>query len=970
MRNGKILLKVSLALLFLASVFFFVSAASAQENDYSIVEQQITTSGKATNPDIYGNKIVYVTASADNYPQGIYVHDVSTGREDKISDDVTSMVAICDDMVAWAHVVNSYQGYNDICIRYISNGDIVQITTDNMSSWPDIYGGKIVYSNGTHPWIYLYDISSGEKIELADYGNIPSIYGDKVAYQSNYNAYLCDIIDRQPQQLSSDGHTNYVKIYGDKVVLEKSAVPAIVMYDINTGETLPIADQGQQVDIDGDRIVWNNNGNIYMFSNSDGQTVQITASGHASEPAIYGDKIVWTDSRAGPGIVDIYMATVTAVSELTPTKKVAVVLAKFSDSGIIYSPDRDVVENRCDLIQQYYFDQSYGAEYIAFDIYNASTEDGWYQLTDTEEQGKQHLLAKDKKEWSAAYSRAGIDMTKYDTVMVIFPVEFDSYAWRDSSYALCDAHKGYGNWAHELGHSLYGLKDKYSIAPIEGDIGEWGLMGYGWKYNPPAPLIGFDREKKGWLNYNNISESGISISGKEYTMYTLSDISLKSNGILCLKTDSSAWGYESLIFEGRKSMDGVPVDSLMAGDYPFSFGKESAGIEIYDIDRDGKIWREPAEIKLVSTDVLYYMNLNNLGVTIFPDQSKKIAGGRLKASCFLEGNQLKLKIEKNILENIKIYCISTAGLVIQGADLAENDGNLDVDLHIKTSEGEDVGMNYQDNIYVINIAGAETSGNLMGGGPEWISVPKNTEVTAYITISPDLRDLLERDSSAFVEVKSVLEIYDESGKLQETKPFDMTITGADIQDSYEIPLKADEPEPILPVANFTANVTEGHHPLDVQLISTSTDVTGYQWNFGDGSENVTIADPVHTFTGVGTFDVVLTASNDNGTSSKNMSIIVTKSAAELKDKKPVADFRADIRRGLSPLTVQFNDSSEHKPSSWSWDFGDGSEPSIEQNPVHVYANPGEYTVNLTVSNEVGTDYKRINQFIIVEDADS
>ncbi|MCC6461215.1 MAG: T9SS type A sorting domain-containing protein [Saprospiraceae bacterium] len=33
--------------------------------------------------------------------------------------------------------------------------------------------------------------------------------------------------------------------------------------------------------------------------------------------------------------------------------------------------------------------------------------------------------------------------------------------------------------------------------------------------------------------------------------------------------------------------------------------------------------------------------------------------------------------------------------------------------------------------------------------------------------------------------------------------------------------------------------------------------------------------------------------------------------------------------------------------SWQWDFGDGS-TSTEQNPYHVYAQPGVYTVALTI----------------------
>ena len=56
--------------------------------------------------------------------------------------------------------------------------------------------------------------------------------------------------------------------------------------------------------------------------------------------------------------------------------------------------------------------------------------------------------------------------------------------------------------------------------------------------------------------------------------------------------------------------------------------------------------------------------------------------------------------------------------------------------------------------------------------------------------------------------------------------------------------------------------------------------------------------------------------------------------------------------GLVPLTVRFTDISTGNPTAWLWDFGDNA-TSTEQNPVHTYTAPGNYTVGLTVGN--GTD---------------
>jgi PKD repeat protein len=71
----------------------------------------------------------------------------------------------------------------------------------------------------------------------------------------------------------------------------------------------------------------------------------------------------------------------------------------------------------------------------------------------------------------------------------------------------------------------------------------------------------------------------------------------------------------------------------------------------------------------------------------------------------------------------------------------------------------------------------------------------------------------------------------------------------------------------------------------------------------------------------------------------------------------LALFSADPTSGEAPLAVQFTDESilgtlpiEH----WLWDFGDAG-TSEDQHPVHIYEDPGEYMVSLTVSTVTGSD---------------
>lgn len=66
-----------------------------------------------------------------------------------------------------------------------------------------------------------------------------------------------------------------------------------------------------------------------------------------------------------------------------------------------------------------------------------------------------------------------------------------------------------------------------------------------------------------------------------------------------------------------------------------------------------------------------------------------------------------------------------------------------------------------------------------------------------------------------------------------------------------------------------------------------------------------------------------------------------------------ADFSADTRSGVAPLTVKFTDTSTGSPTSWFWSFGDGA-TSTEQNPTHTYTLPGNHTVTLAVDGGLST----------------
>lgn len=80
---------------------------------------------------------------------------------------------------------------------------------------------------------------------------------------------------------------------------------------------------------------------------------------------------------------------------------------------------------------------------------------------------------------------------------------------------------------------------------------------------------------------------------------------------------------------------------------------------------------------------------------------------------------------------------------------------------------------------------------------------------------------------------------------------------------------------------------------------------------------------------------------------------------------PVPNFSGTPLSGSAPLTVQFTDASYRFPTSWDWDFGDGSARSSAQHPSHQYTAAGSYKVKLVVSNSAGFDMLERSNYITV-----
>jgi len=126
-------------------------------------------------------------------------------------------------------------------------------------------------------------------------------------------------------------------------------------------------------------------------------------------------------------------------------------------------------------------------------------------------------------------------------------------------------------------------------------------------------------------------------------------------------------------------------------------------------------------------------------------------------------------------------------------------------------------------------------------------------------------------------------------------------------------------------------------------VSTYGFLTGWSWNFGDGS-SIAAQNPTHTYSTGGIKTVTLLTSTSLGcTASFTQTIYVA----------PVPDAAFGTSSLCINTPVQFTDQTTGAPpNSWEWNFGD-TNTSNNQNPGHTYTSAGDYTVSLIVSTGEG-----------------
>jgi gliding motility-associated-like protein len=150
-----------------------------------------------------------------------------------------------------------------------------------------------------------------------------------------------------------------------------------------------------------------------------------------------------------------------------------------------------------------------------------------------------------------------------------------------------------------------------------------------------------------------------------------------------------------------------------------------------------------------------------------------------------------------------------------------------------------------------------------------------------------------------------------------------------------------------PQASFTVAPPMGCVPLSVTFQNTSSPgVVDWVWNFGNGNTG-TGSQPTHVYTNQGTYTVTLSVTDNYGCQDE-----VTVNDIIYVSPVPVAGFT-----GLTPTMwedqslVNITDASVGA-SQWFYSISDGSNYT-SSNVLHLFTQPGIYTVTQIVSNAAG-----------------
>jgi PGF-pre-PGF domain-containing protein len=307
------------SILLIFVIFIASAVVVSAEAGTQITQNELLIKGTS----FYGNCIYWTESTAND----VHAYDLTTEERTDIYGHLAhSHINSYADKVVWTG-----DDGESVYMYDISTGTETKITSSGQL--PDIYGNYVVYTDyygqdHKNDSIYLYEINTGNKTKIANVHSCPAIYDKTVVWSqaNSSNGYdICkyDITSNQTGILTTINNSipeSELDIYGDTVIWTESN--NLYMYDIVSRKKTQITNSGNAYGpaIYGNWIVWHGSGDntgIFTYEISAARTASITASS-ANDPSIYGDKIIYVDhsnQEADPDVSDIYLYNLSDISK-------------------------------------------------------------------------------------------------------------------------------------------------------------------------------------------------------------------------------------------------------------------------------------------------------------------------------------------------------------------------------------------------------------------------------------------------------------------------------------------------------------------------------------------------------------------------------------------------------------------------------------------------------------------------------
>jgi PKD repeat protein len=180
----------------------------------------------------------------------------------------------------------------------------------------------------------------------------------------------------------------------------------------------------------------------------------------------------------------------------------------------------------------------------------------------------------------------------------------------------------------------------------------------------------------------------------------------------------------------------------------------------------------------------------------------------------------------------------------------------------------------------------------------------------------------------------------------------LTVIDSDcMESSVTHTVKVDEPPTAAIALKTLTPIAESAVAFEAKASDPDGTISGYSWNFGDGSPPSTEANPSHTYAAAGEYEVTLKVTDSSGQTATATRKVSVHTADELPTVTIVVGGEA-----VAGSPLHFDGSSSSDPdgeiTSFAWSFGDGGESS-EAAPSHTYAAAGSYEAMLTVTDSEG-----------------